>query len=73
MKDNIDKRKERSKIHFDDKLKISTDFNNAGKVFVQQFVKKNKVEDRFQAEIFIIINKKDDVKKSMPHLNQYQL
>ena len=61
MKDNIDKRRARSKRNFDDKLKKSTDFNNGDKVLVRKFVQKNKVDDRFQAEIYVIISKKDDV------------
>ena len=62
MTKNIEKRRERSKRNFDNKIKNHiTIFKRGDKVLVRKFVRKNKVDDRFQAEIHDVISKKDEV------------
>ena len=62
MTKNIEKRRERSKINFDNKIKNHIAiFKRVDKVLVRKFVRKNKVDDRFQAEIHDVISKKDEV------------
>ena len=62
MAKNIDSRRIRSKRNFDDKIKGAVpNFNKGDKVLVRKFVRKNKVDDRYQAEIHDVIGKKKDV------------
>ena len=62
MTKNIENRRERSKINFDNKIKNHIAiFKRGDKVLVRKFVRKNKVDDRFQAEIHDVISKKDEV------------
>ena len=62
MAKNIDKRRVRSKRNYDDKVKKTTlTFNAGDHVLIRKFVRKNKVDDRFQAEINEVLQKKDDL------------
>ena len=62
MTKNIEKRRERSKRNFDNKIKNHIAiFKRGDKVLVRKFVRKNKVDDRFQAEIHDVISKNDEV------------
>ena len=61
MKDSMDKRRSRSKRNFDNKLQKPITFQPGDKVLVRKFVQKNKVDDRFHAEIHTVISQKDDV------------
>ena len=61
MKDNIDRRRARSKRNHDDKLAQPVTFKKGDKVLVRKFTQKNKVDDRFHAEIHTVLNQKDDV------------
>ena len=59
---NIEKRQARSKRNHDDKLKQTVlEFLQGDKVLVRKFVTKNKIDDRYQAEIFEVIRKKQSV------------
>ena len=61
MKENIDRRRARSKRNHDNKLAQPVTFNKGDKVLVRKFVQKNKVDDRFHAEIHTVLRQKDDV------------
>ena len=61
MKESIDRRRARSKRNHDDKLTQPVTFNKGDKVLVRKFVQKNKVDDRFHAEIHTVLRQKDDV------------
>ena len=62
MAKNIEKRRKRSKKNYDDKIKKTTVVFNVGdNVLVRKFVRINKVDDRFQAEIHQVIKQKEDL------------
>ena len=61
MKDNIEKRRNRSKRNHDNKLRNYVTFEQGDKVLVRKFVQKNKVDDRYQTEIHTVITQKEDV------------
>ena len=57
---NIEKRKERSKRNFDNKLGRPTlVFQPSDRVLVRKHSTKNKIDDRYQAEIHEVLSKKD--------------
>lgn len=58
---NIAKRKERNKRNYDRKVgKTTLTFNPDDRVLVRKHASKNKIDDRYQAEIFEIVTRKDD-------------
>ena len=57
---NIDKRKERSMRNFDSKLgKPTLNFKPADRILLRKHSTKNKIDDRFQAEIYEVVHKRD--------------
>ena len=56
---NIEKQQERSKRNFNKKIRKTTlVFKPTDKVIIRKFVTKNKIDDRYQAEIFEVIRPK---------------
>ena len=53
---NIEKQQEKNKINFDKKVRKTTlVFKPTDKVIIRKFVTKNKIDDRYQEEIFEVI------------------
>ena len=62
MAKNMDKRRVRSKRNYDDRLKKTTlTFNVGDHVLIRKFIRNNKVDDRFQAEINEVLKQKEDL------------